>query len=95
MAQPAPQLSNAVFTGLNVFGPEMQGAYARRAVVAWDSTIVGVLYKSNEMPDTPWWADQQLKEWLGEAFTSKSGEYSEAAKEFRARVRALHGEAED
>ena len=27
--------------------------------------------------------------------TSKSGEYSEAAKEFRARVRALHGEAED
>ena len=78
---------NAVFTGINIFGPEMQGEYARRAVVACDDTIVGVLYKSNEMPDTPWWAGQQLKDWLGEPFTSKSGDYSEAAKELRAFAR--------
>ena len=78
---------NTVFKGITIFGPEMQGKYARRAVVAHDDTIVGVLYKSNEMPDTPWWAGQALKEWLGEPFTSKSGDYAEAAKEFQAFAR--------
>ena len=80
---------STLLTGINIFGPEMQGAYARRALVACNDTIVGVLYKSNEMPDTPWWAGQHLKEWLGEPFTSKTGDYSEAAKEFRARAREL------
>ena len=78
-----------MFKGINVFGPEMQGEYARRAVVAHNNEIVGVLYKSNEMPDTPWWAGQQLKDWLGEPFTSSTGDYSTAAKEFRRRAKEI------
>ena len=79
-------------TGINIFGPEMQGEYARRAVVAHDDRIVGVLYKSNEMPSSPWWAGQQLMEWLGEPFTSSTSDYSEAAREFLARAEEIRNE---
>ena len=80
---------NTAFRGINIFGPEPQGKHASRAVVACDDTIVGVLCRSNDMPDTPWWANHQLRGWLGEPFTSKSGDYTEAAQEFMARAKAL------
>ena len=68
------------FEGVNVFAPVTLENGSRMAVVIEGDTIRGALRRTNGMVTCPWWADEPLKEWLGEPYTSEDADYTRAAR---------------
>lgn len=68
--------------------PYPSGIDGWRAPV-WDDAgkVVGYLRRTNSAPHSPWWADAELQEHVGGAFTSDSTDFCVAVREFRGAVK--------
>ena len=66
--------------GIEVFSPITLKNGSRVVIVTDAGFYRGALRKTNDLPTSPWWADEPLKEWLGEPYTSEDADYTRAAR---------------
>ena len=82
-----PSIFEAKVSGVATFtGEPLENGNQFTAFIDFDKdppALLGCLVKSNQMPMSPWWADEDLQKHIGGAWTSVNDDIAQAVAEVR------------